>query len=158
MYHTGIRLEEAIKLNVVDIDHSKHQMKVTGKGDKQRVVLYPEKIEPSIQIYLESREKTVSPGEAAFFIDPKGVRYDRNGIEYAFHRISKKLGFEFHPHILRHSFATNAINRGMNLAEVQVLLGHENIATTGIYIHITGSLENSYRKAFELAKKEIKEI
>jgi len=139
-YETGIRLAELIGLDDKDIDFAAHQLKVTGKRNKQRIVPFGHEIEQSLQDYIGKREewRTVQ-SEAALFLNDKGQRMTRSQVETI---VKKYLSMvttlkKRSPHVLRHSFATAMLNNGAGLESVKKLLGHESISTTEIYTHTT---------------------
>ena len=139
-YETGIRLAELIGLDDKDVDFSTHQLKVTGKRNKQRIVPFGQEIEQSLQDYLGKREEwRKAHAETALFLNDKGQRMTRYQVEAI---VKKYLSMvttlkKRSPHVLRHSFATAMLNNGAGLESVKKLLGHESISTTEIYTHTT---------------------
>ena len=150
-YETGIRLAELISLDDKDVDFSLHQVKVTGKRNKQRIVPFGKELEQALQDYIRLRDEQVPVREdQALFVTDKGKRVGRamvsNLVRSYLARVStmKKRS----PHVLRHSFATAMLNNGAGLESVKNLLGHESIATTEIYTHTTfEQLKRIYKKA-----------
>ena len=150
-YETGIRLAELISLDDKDVDFSLHQVKVTGKRNKQRIVPFGKELEQALQDYIRLRDEQVPVREdQALFVTDKGKRVGRamvsNLVRSHLARVStmKKRS----PHVLRHSFATAMLNNGAGLESVKNLLGHESIATTEIYTHTTfEQLKRIYKKA-----------
>jgi integrase/recombinase XerC len=150
-YETGIRLAELISLDDKDMDFSLHQVKVTGKRNKQRIVPFGKELEQALQDYIRLRDEQVPVREdQALFVTDKGKRVGRamvsNLVRNHLARVStmKKRS----PHVLRHSFATAMLNNGAGLESVKNLLGHESIATTEIYTHTTfEQLKRIYKKA-----------
>lgn len=138
-YETGIRLSELTGLNDVDIDCDNRQLKVTGKGDKQRVVPFGEELAVALGRYVACRDKEVSRKCDALFVTVKGNRmkaYDvRSRVKAKLSLVStqKKLS----PHVLRHSFATAMLNNGASIESVRRLLGHASASTTEVYTHTT---------------------
>lgn len=145
-YYTGIRLSELIGINIGDIDYELRRIRVIGKGSKERMVKFPNSLVSWFHSYFVIREQVA--GETAWFVNPRGKRITQSQVEYIFTKLKKETGIRVRPHSLRHTFATHALDQGMNLAQVKELLGHKSIATTGIYVHITESLEESYDRAF----------
>ena len=150
-YETGIRLAELISLDDKDVAFSLHQVKVTGKRNKQRIVPFGKELEQALQDYIRLRDEQVPVREdQALFVTDKGKRVGRamvsNLVRNHLARVStmKKRS----PHVLRHSFATAMLNNGAGLESVKNLLGHESIATTEIYTHTTfEQLKRIYKKA-----------
>lgn len=138
-YETGIRLSELTGLDDVDIDCDNRQLKVTGKGDKQRVVPFGEELAVALGRYVACRDKEVSRKCDALFVTVKGNRmkaYDvRSRVKAKLSLVStqKKLS----PHVLRHSFATAMLNNGASIESVRRLLGHASASTTEVYTHTT---------------------
>ena len=145
-YYTGIRLAELISIDIYDIEWDTRRIWVKGKGDKSRPVLFSKYLLKRLNDYLGTK----SVGDkSALFVSSKGERVTRNWVVYIFRKLEKKTGIRFHPHRLRHAFASHALDRGMNLALVQKLLGHSDISTTGIYVHTTGQEEKDYDRVFD---------
>ena len=139
-YETGIRLAELIGLDDKDIDFATHQLKVTGKRNKQRIVPFGTELERELRQYRERRNREVLDSKStAFFLNDKGERMARHQVETI---VKKHLSMvttlkKRSPHVLRHSFATAMLNNGAGLESVRKLLGHESVATTEIYTHTT---------------------
>jgi len=143
-YLTGIRLEELRTCLLMDLDLKKRELKITGKGNKVRYVRFPTSLAELFTEYLDYRG-----GDCPYlFVTDQGEPFSRNQLEYMTQRLSKKTGIFVRPHILRHSFATEAINRGMSRYSVQRLLGHASVTTTEWYIHMEPDVEKDYDKAF----------
>lgn len=151
-YTTGIRRAEATDLRDADIDFTTHEVKVTGKRRKQRIVPLGAEITRELERYIQLRDATLPPADAsgAFFRDDKGRKMTGSQV-YAIVRrylslvtTQKKRS----PHVLRHSFATAMLNHDAKLGSVQKLLGHESLDTTQIYTHVTfEELKRSYSNA-----------
>ena len=149
-YTTGIRLAELIGLDDRDVDFVNHQLKVTGKRNKQRIVPFGEELEQALRAYMDQRDGQPLKREAALFLNDKGCRMTRNQVEQIV-----KMGLsrvttmkKRSPHVLRHSFATAMLNNGAGLESVRKLLGHESVATTEIYTHTTfEQLKRVYKDA-----------
>ena len=147
-YATGIRLSELINIKEGDVDYSKSQVKVLGKGGKERIIPISKDLLEKLKEYV-SQKKVVIAGVPNLFINEKGKRLQQRNV-YAFvhHYLSlvttiKKKS----PHILRHSFATHLMNNGAELNSVKELLGHASLASTQVYTH------NSIDKLKEVFKK-----
>ena len=137
-YETGIRLAELIGLDDKDVDFAAHQLKVTGKRNKQRIVPFGGELERALQEYMSQRDEALRQ-DTALFLSDKGQRMTRSQVENI---VKKYLSMvttlkKRSPHVLRHSFATAMLNNGAGLESVRKLLGHESVATTEIYTHTT---------------------
>ena len=149
-YNTGMRLSELINLKHSQVDIIKSQVKVLGKGNKERIIpLSPETIE-MLQEYERLKKKEFDSTDDTFFITEKGKKlYPK----YAYLLVKKVLGEisildKKSPHVLRHTFATHLMNNGASLNAVKELLGHSSLAATQIYLHNTiGKLKEVYKKA-----------
>ena len=153
LYNTGIRLSEISSLRREDVDFKTGEIRVLGKGNKERIVPLGENASKTLVEYLDSKDKVSSlkNKETDFlFLNKYGERLSRRGIA----RIVKKYGAEVtedqktRPHILRHSFATHLLDEGANLLAVKEMLGHESLSTTQIYTHVSmDRLKKVYKKA-----------
>lgn len=149
-YETGIRLSELIGLDDVDIDCDNRQLKVTGKGDKQRVVPYGEELAVTLSSYKACRDREVDRKCDALFVTSKGNRMKALDVR---HRVKAKLSLvstqkKLSPHVLRHSFATAMLNNGASIESVRKLLGHASASTTEVYTHTTfEQLRRVYKEA-----------
>lgn len=133
LYSTGCRVSEVASLDISDIDFSRRECIVLGKGDKQRTVYLNEVAAENLQDYLNSRKDF----EDALFVG-KGKRMGKGGIEALVKRLGKKAGVEnAHPHRYRRTLATNLLNRGMNIQDVAAILGHADLKTTQVYCYIS---------------------
>ena len=131
-YSTGIRLSELAGLNDADVDLVADQVKVRGKGKKERIVPVGSHATAALRRYLRSR------GEGrALFVNGRGKRLSPRGIQRAMKRLFQTLarGTNLHVHALRHSFATHLLDAGADLRSVQELLGHASLGTTQVYTH-----------------------
>lgn len=132
-YSTGCRLSELRQMNTNDIEWDTSSIIVTGKGDKQRRVFLSEKAEWYLRKYLKSRDDEC---EALFVTERRPIRRLTNhGISHLIKRIKEASGIDkpLHPHILRHTFAQLALDNGIELSDLQALMGHENANTTMRY-------------------------
>lgn len=142
LYATGIRVSELCGLETGDINHQDGYIKVTGKGDKDRIVPLGRQAAQALARYLKERQKMIArskyPGTAIFlnrFGQPLSVRGVRNIVKKYVDILA--INTKVSPHTLRHSFATHLLNRGADLRSVQELLGHVQLSTTQIYTHLT---------------------
>ena len=138
-YETGIRLAELIGLNDQDVDFDQHQLKVTGKRNKQRIVPFGEELEQTLKKYIRMRDEQPLKLEPALLLNDKGHRFTRNQVDKIVKKHLSRVTTmkKRSPHVLRHSFATAMLNHGAGLESVRRLLGHESVATTEIYTHTT---------------------
>jgi len=152
LFSTGLRVSELCSLNR-DIDLSKDEMSIRGKGDKVRVVFLSPDAKKSVQTYLDKRTDM----EQALFISlshnngsDEANRLTSRSVERTVKIYATKAGVTKNvtPHVLRHSFATNLLENGADLRSVQMLLGHANIATTQVYTHVTDKHLRDVHKKF----------
>lgn len=129
---TGCRLSEVTRLNIEDLNFNDRTVVVTGKGEKDRLVYFSVRARLMLLEYQKERK-----GGAGLFVSTKTPYrpLKQRAIERIIHAVSESAGLaaRVHPHLLRHTFATLALNSGMDVTVIQRLLGHENIATTQIY-------------------------
>lgn len=143
-YSTGLRVSELCSLPR-DLDISKDEFSVRGKGEKVRVVFLTDAAKTSVREYLAKNKSLTS--SRLFDLTPRSI--ERLVKYYAIKAgISKKVT----PHVIRHSFATNLLQNGADLRSVQALLGHANIATTQIYTHVTDKHLKDIHKTFHSRK------
>jgi len=144
MLNTGMRLAEVTALNVVNVK-DRAVLEVVGKGSKVREIPLNKEIRTHIKAYLEWREHYLlrygwySSAGDALFVSRLGHRLSKRAVQRDFILWAKISGLEgrFTPHSLRHTVATQLLNRGANLRVVQEFLGHADISTTQIYTHVT---------------------
>lgn len=143
---TGMRVGELVKLNRDDIDMEGRQCVVKGKGDKERFVYFDARAKVHLGEYLDSR----TDDDPALFVslDGRCRRLNIGGVEQRLREMGKKLGIKrVHPHKFRRTMATRAIDKGMPIEQVQVLLGHSKIDTTLCYAMVNqGNVKQSHRR------------
>jgi integrase/recombinase XerC len=149
LYQTGLRRSELVGLRIVDVDFKRMELKVTGKGDKERLVPFEEGLKRMMDDYICIRNEEVRPDNDFLFVTEKGKPiYDK-----LVYRVVKKYLSEVtsqgkkSPHVLRHSFATHLLNNGAELEAIKELLGHANLSATQIYTH------NSFEKLKKVFKQ-----
>jgi integrase/recombinase XerC len=151
LYATGMRVSELASLDVSDIDFSRRLLRVTGKGNKQRMLPYGEAASRALESYIRlGRTKfELDSSPAALLLTSRGKRV---GVRQLYSLVAKQLSQTATgaagPHTLRHSAATHLLDHGADLRAVQEILGHASLATTQIYTHV--SVER-LRDAFEQA-------
>ncbi len=141
LYATGMRISECTQLDIEDIQLTMGFVRVTGKGQKERIIPLNQTSVHLVQTYVEqARPKLFKPGgdDKALFINQAGKRLTRQGIAKLMKQHAKRAGLskEITPHLMRHTFATHLIENGADLRAVQEMLGHSDISTTQIYTHI----------------------
>lgn len=149
-YATGMRLSELIGLNDVDIDFSSKLIKVTGKRNKQRLIPFGMELEENLRLYIKVRNDALPEREDSLFVRKNGLRmYPMQVYRLVRRSLSKVVALKKRsPHVLRHTFATAMLNDNAQLGAVKELLGHESLATTGIYTHTTfEELKKVYEQA-----------
>ena len=146
-YSTGCRVTEMERLDISDIDFQTKEVLLFGKGDKHRISYLNAKAEIAIKNYLDSRNDNE---EALFVSDRKPYgRLKKPAIEKRIRVLGEKsgIGRRLYPHLIRHTTATDGLDRGMPVEEVQQILGHVNIATTMIYAEVSrANVKNNHRK------------
>lgn len=149
-FSTGLRLSELCSLNR-DLDLSKDEFSIRGKGEKVRVVFLSDSAKQSISEYLKERKDMAEP---LFVQYSSNKREDNRLTPRSIERIVKYYAIvagiskKVTPHIIRHSFATDLLSNGADIRSVQMMLGHANIATTQIYTHITDKQLRDVHKKF----------
>jgi len=143
LYGCGLRVSELVNLEISRVHSDMGFLDVTGKGDKQRLVPMSQVSIDCIADYMaERRFMQVKPGEQnILFLNRRGRRLTRVMIFYIIKDLAAKAGIRrsISPHTLRHSFATHLLEGGANLRAIQMMLGHESLATTEIYLHLDQS-------------------
>ena len=156
LYATGIRVGELTSLNIQDINFSSHTIKVTGKGNKQRVVPFGVPAYKALSAWISKDGREIllrNSVEEAAFLGTRGKRIDQRLVRRIVHDEAKSAHVpDISPHALRHSAATHMWNGGADLREVQELLGHSSLNTTQRYTHVSiESLKRKYSQAFPRA-------
>ena len=159
IYGAGLRVSEASQLNVTDINLPTKELRVVGKGSKQRVVLIGGSAREALSRYLRDARPKLATRESdvILFLNRFGNRLSQRSIQEKVKRYSLKAGLPHgtHTHTLRHSFATHMLEGGADLRVVQELMGHSNPATTQIYTHVTNSeAKRVYFEAHPRASKK----
>ena len=140
LFSCGLRVSELVNLKLSGLNLNEHFMRVTGKGDKERLVPMSDRAITELQRWFIDRDRLkVKPGEEDYvFLNRRGHHLTRVMILIMVKRQAKLAGIKktISPHTLRHSFATALLRGGADLRVIQVLLGHANIGTTEIYTHL----------------------
>lgn len=146
-YASGMRISELTGLDIEDVDFKNNMIKVTGKGNKQRVVLINDTCAAAIYMYLSVRPEVKIK---ALFLNRNKTRLSVRAIQIMFRKNMLRAGIAKNasPHTMRHSFATHLLKGGSDLVTIKELLGHENLATTQIYTNITMQhIQETYNKS-----------
>lgn len=152
LYGTGIRISELTGLDIEDVDLRESEMRVMGKGAKERIVPVGEEAAGALRDYMELGRPRLSrsSGQRALFLNQRGGRLTRQGAWERVKKYARRAGLEkqMTPHTLRHSYATHLLENGADLRYVQELLGHASISTTQIYTHVSKArVREAYLKA-----------
>ena len=142
LYATGARVSELSGLDLADVDLAQRQVRLFGKGSKERIVPIYERAADATRLYLlRARPALAGDGAAgdALLLSTRGRRMSADAIRRRFERLVSLAGLDpsLTPHAMRHTFATELLDGGADLRSVQELLGHESLSTTQIYTHLT---------------------
>ncbi|EJC6798727.1 tyrosine recombinase XerC [Vibrio parahaemolyticus] len=157
MYGAGLRLAELVSVDVRDVQLRSGELRIIGKGDKERKVPFSGMATEWVGKWLRVRGDLAAPGEPALFVSKLGTRISHRSVQKRMAEWGQKQSVASHisPHKLRHSFATHMLESSNNLRAVQELLGHENISTTQIYTHLDFQhLAQAYDQAHPRARKK----
>ena len=152
LYGTGMRVIELCRLNESDLDFDEGEVKVFGKGAKERIVIFGSFAARALRDYLAQGRPAKT---AALFVGRRGTRLTTRQVERLIRFYAKKAGLQkkVTPHTLRHSFATHLLEGGADLRMTQELLGHVSLSTTQVYTHVTKEhLKQVYDAAHPRAK------
>lgn len=157
-FTSGLRLEELKSIQLKDIDFSKKTIKVVGKGSKERLANFDSDTKDLMIEYLTSLEKyplVKTNFNNNLFVNEKNKNLSRYNIQYLVMQNLKTLTLNsYGPHALRHSFATHLLNSGVELSAIKSLLGHENLASTQIYTHVSvQKLQETIKKSHPRGEK-----
>lgn len=138
LYSSGLRLQELVSLDLADLDIADHTVRVTGKGNKVRILPVGRQALDAIRAWLKERGAVADAGETAVFVGRNGERLGVRAVQLRVDVWARRsgLGIKAHPHLFRHSFATHLLESSRDLRGVQELLGHANISTTQVYTHL----------------------
>ncbi len=147
LWATGMRISELSNLNFGDLNLEENEIKVFGKGSKERIVLVSDRAKGYLIQYINSARKLIAPGydigevndDSPVFINSTGFRLQNKTIRKVLNEIVDRIELpkKVTPHVFRHSFATKLIENGADLRVVQELLGHAGISNTQIYTHVS---------------------
>ena len=141
LYAAGLRVSEVVGLDLGNVNLEAREIRVWGKGSKERIVLMGKPAAASLDLYVrEGREQLLgSYRTEAVFVNRYGRRLSERSVQKVIKRYALEAGLDtrVHPHMLRHSFATHLLDGGADLRVVQELLGHANLSSTQVYTHVT---------------------
>lgn len=163
-YAAGLRISELAAGELAALDLRRGEIRVLGKGRKERIGLLGRPARVALAAYLEDgrpvlleRRAVDGPPPVEIFLNHAGAPLGVRGLRYRLDRLRRRAGLPLgvSPHTLRHSFATHLLDGGADLRVVQELLGHANLATTQIYTHVSpGRLQTAYREAHPRARRD----
>lgn len=157
MYSSGLRLAELASLDVDTVDLRSGEVRVVGKGGKERLLPVGRKAVAAVRAWLPQRAGLANEAELALFVSQRGERLSHRSIQARLSRwgISRGADQRLHPHLLRHSFASHMLESSGDLRAVQELLGHADIATTQVYTHLDFQhLARVYDRSHPRARRE----
>jgi len=163
IYAAGLRVSELVNLDLESVDLDTREIRVWGKGSKERVVLMGELADRALIDYLENSRPELlgEKKEVALFLNRNGERLTGRSVQKMLGKYAEiaGIGKKVYPHLLRHTFATHLLDGGADLRVVQELLGHANLSTTQIYTHVTQSrVKKAYMAAHPMAKVKEDEL
>jgi integrase/recombinase XerC len=156
IYSSGLRLSELVGLDLNRVDPRTGEVRVTGKGSKDRIVPVGRQALAALEAWLELRHR-VAKDELALFVGARGARISPRVVQARLKQLALRRGIaqRVHPHALRHSFASHVLQSSGDLRAVQEMLGHASLSTTQVYTHLDFQhLAQVYDKAHPRAKKK----
>ena len=155
---TGIRVSELVNIKLNDIDINNGEIRIMGKGKKERIVYFKDYSKGALNNYLNNARNNLLNGKDSdyLFINNNGTNLTDRGVRLIIDNIVRKSSIKskVSPHTFRHTFATIMLNEGCNIKSVQELLGHSSLSTTGIYTHLTNEeVRREYLKAHPRARE-----
>lgn len=157
LYSTGIRVSELVNIKLKNINFSDKQIKILGKGNKERYVLYGDVCLQKLTNYLNNSRRQFNTKNSEYLLLGKnGTKLTSRSIEIIIKKYQQQANIKVKvtPHTLRHTFATHLLDGGADLKTVQELMGHESLSSTQVYTHITSErLRNVYLHTHPRAKK-----
>jgi integrase/recombinase XerC len=161
LYASGLRVSELVNMNLEQLNLATNEIRVWGKGAKERVVLIGTPAAEALNAYIEKGRRELLGGKKnkALFVSRYGGRLPARTVQKILNKYSRKIDKKVHPHILRHTFATHLLDGGADLKVVQELLGHADLSSTQIYTHVTQSRARKiYLAAHPMARGESEKV
>ena len=158
LYASGLRVSEVVGVDVASVDLEERTALVFGKGSRERMVMMGKPAARAIERYLrDGRPRLATGKQTALFLNREGGRLSQRAVQLIVRKYALAAGIQrsVHPHLLRHTFATHLLEGGAELRVVQTLLGHANVNTTQIYMHVTDAAK---RRSIEEALDGIARI
>lgn len=146
LYSSGIRASELINLNEYVIDFNEREMRIVGKGDKERITFFSRNAKKWLEKYIKEKKKEYKNYSKEILItNNKGKKLTTRSLRRLISNHATEAGLqkEVTPHVFRHSFATELLNNGVDIRYLQELLGHSSISTTQVYTHVSKSFLRS---------------
>ena len=157
LYSSGMRASELIDLSEYMINIPEREIRVIGKGDKERITFFSETARKWLEKYLSDKKKEYGNySRETVFTNNRGEKLTTRSLRRLISNYTQKAGIqkEITPHVFRHSFATELLNNGVDIRYLQELLGHSSISTTQVYTHVSKALlKDIYMKTHPLAKE-----
>lgn len=157
LYSSGIRASELIDLNEYMVNIEEREIRVIGKGNKERITFFSENTKKWLEKYIEEKKRKYSNyTKDTIFTNSRGKKLTTRSLRRLIADYAKKAGLqkEVTPHVFRHTFATELLNNGVDIRYLQELLGHSSISTTQVYTHVSKAfLKDVYMNTHPLAKE-----
>ena len=157
LYSSGIRASELIDLNEYMVNIEEREIRVIGKGNKERITFFSENTKKWLEKYIEEKKRKYSNyTKDTIFTNNRGEKLTTRSLRRLIADYAKKAGLqkEVTPHVFRHTFATELLNNGVDIRYLQELLGHSSISTTQVYTHVSKAfLKDVYMNTHPLAKE-----
>ena len=157
LYASGLRVSELVNINMEQVNLSTNEIRVWGKGAKERMVLIGQPAAQALNNYINEGRRQLLAGKKsnALFVNRYGGRILARRVQKILTKYGRSINKNVHPHVLRHTFATHLLDGGADLKVVQELLGHADLSSTQIYTHVTQSRARKiYLSAHPMAQRE----
>ncbi len=159
LYATGMRISELVSLDLDSADPNRSTLRVLGKGRRERLVPLGSFARDALRRYLDTARPTLvarsGEDQKMLFLNHRGAPLTDRGVRWIVNKYTVESGISGSPHTFRHSFATHLLDGGADLRSVQMLLGHANLSTTGVYTHVSRErLRRVYLEAHPRARRE----